>query len=341
MRITRNYLNLINNRTEDNESFSFIVFYSKERIGGKMMGKKIYHYSVYGINIDSEIEVTEFRAKDENTESKRVNLILGQMSASVKEEIESGRRISVTRDNIWFHAEGVATYMINRGEEVIVEPCENCDKKLLKVYIMGSVMGFLLLQQQVLAIHGGTTVINDKAVIITGDRGAGKSTLTTALGEKGYKFLADDVAAIEIEQIPKVNPGFPYHKLCEDAVQKMNYNKDKLSYFRGDGKVKYLVPDFKGFCDKGTPLKALFEISEGDVESVKLEEIFGQKKFYKLLNNIYRNEYLSRMGEIPPMYFKQCMEVAKNIKCYSLVRPRGKYTVEEQIKVIERVLIAN
>ena len=303
------------------------------------MREKIYHYKVYGINIDSRIEIPEFPVNKENINNKKVDLILGKASDSIKEEIDKGRRISVARDNIWFHAEGVATYMINNGNEVMVEPCENYDEKLLKVYIMGSVMGFLLLQQQVLAIHGGTTVINDKAVVFTGDRGAGKSTLITALGERGYKFLADDVAAIRIKDMPMVNPGFPYHKLCEDAVEKMNYDKAKITFFRGDGKIKYLVPDFKGFCDKETPLKALIEITEGDVDSVKLEEIFGQKKFYKLLNNIYRNEYLSRMGEIPPKYFKQCMEVAKNIKCYTLIRPRDKFTVEEQIKLIEEKLL--
>lgn len=302
------------------------------------MKEKMYHYKVYGINIDSQIEISEFPVNKENINNKKVDLILGEASDSIKEEIDKGRRMSVTRDNIWFHAEGVATYMINNGNEVIVEPCENYDEKLLKVYIMGSVMGFLLLQQQVLAIHGGTTVINDKAVIFTGNRGAGKSTLTAALGEKGYKFLADDVAAIRIDEVPQVNPGFPYHKLCEDAVDKMNYDKEKLTNFRGDEKVKYLVPDFEGFCNKGTSLGVLIEISVGDVENVKLEEIFGQKKLYKILNNIYRNEYLSGMGEIPPKYFKQCMEVAKNIKCYKLIRPRNKFTVEEQIKIIEEVI---
>lgn len=305
------------------------------------MKEKMYHYKVYGINIDSQIEIPEFPVNKENINNKRVDLILGKASDSIKEEIDKGRRISVARDNIWFHAEGVATYMINNGNEVIVEPCKNYDKKLLKVYIMGSVMGFLLLQQQVLAIHGGTTVINDKAVIFTGDRGAGKSTLTTALGERGYKFLADDVAAIRIDEVPKVNPGFPYHKLCEDAVDKMSYEKEKLTHFRGDGKVKYLVPDFEGFCNKGTSLGALIEISVGDVENVKLEEILGHNKFYKLLNNIYRNEYMSSMGEIPPKYFKQCMEVAKNIKCYTIIRPRDKFTVEEQIRLVEEVALTN
>lgn len=305
-----------------------------------MLGKKVYHYKVYGINIDSEIEIPEFQVRTTET-GVDVRLIVDQLEEEIKKEIEQGKNLSVTRESIWFYIEDVATYWIANGDTVTVSPCKNCDEKLLKIYIMGSVLGFLLLQKQILAIHGGTTVIDGKAVIFTGERGAGKSTLTTALGERGYKFLADDVAAIGIGDLPRVNPGFPYHKLCEDAVEKMNYDKEKLSFFKGDGKIKYLVPDHEGFCEKGAPLKALFEISEGDVETVKLEEIFGQKKFYKLLNNIYRNEYMGRMGEIPPNYFKQCMEVAKSIKCYTLVRPRNKYTVGEQIRLIEEILAAN
>ena len=70
-----------------------------------------------------------------------------------------------------------------------------------------------MIQRDIVAIHGGTIVIDNKAIILTGNRGAGKSTLTTGLRLKGYPFISDDVAAIEIkDSIPMVKHGFPYQK---------------------------------------------------------------------------------------------------------------------------------
>ncbi|MEG0712731.1 MAG: hypothetical protein RR448_10900, partial [Niameybacter sp.] len=123
----------------------------------------------------------------------------------------------------------------------------------------------------------------DKAVIITGDRGAGKSTLTTALRQKGYKFLADDVAATLIEEVPKIQCGFPYQKLCEDAMDAMGYDKGRYTSFEGDGKVKYIIPAFNDFEEEDKPLEAICEIVAGDVQQVEIEVIKGQEKLRYIL----------------------------------------------------------
>ena len=86
-----------------------------------------------------------------------------------------------------------------------------------------------MLQRKMVAIHGGVIEMDNKAVIFTGDRGAGKSTLTTALRRKGYKFISDDVAGIKIDKVPYVMPGFPYQKLCESAMDNFEYDKEKYT----------------------------------------------------------------------------------------------------------------
>ena len=88
-----------------------------------------------------------------------------------------------------------------------MEVCENANMQLMKIYIMCSCLGFIMLQRDMVAIHGGVIEMDNNAVIFTGDRGAGKSTLTTALREKGYKFISDDVAGIMFDKVPYVMPG--------------------------------------------------------------------------------------------------------------------------------------
>ena len=196
-----------------------------------------------------------------------------------------------------------------------------------------------MIQRDIVAIHGGTIVIDNKAIILTGNRGAGKSTLTTGLRLKGYPFISDDVAAIEIkDSIPMVKHGFPYQKLCSSAMDKLGYDKEKYFSFMSDTEIKYLVNAHDDFIYEDTRLFALCELSVGDVEEVQIEEIKGSEKLNKLIANRYRVEFVQAMGGISPIAFKILLQIAKNIKFYKIIRPNGQFTVDKQIELLlERV----
>ena len=40
-----------------------------------------------------------------------------------------------------------------------------------------------------------------------------------------------------------------------------------------------------------------------------------------------------------PKYFKQCIDIAKNIRFFKITRPLEKFTVDDQIDLIEREVI--
>lgn len=302
----------------------------------------INNYNVYGLNIKSEIEIEEFIKLDTMEENNIVNIIKGEMSEDIKSEIENGSKIKLLKDKIWFHIDNIATYCISNGNDIKVEVCENADMKLMKVYIMCSCLGFIMLQRNMVAIHGGVIEMDNKAVIFTGDRGAGKSTLTTALRERGYNFISDDVASTKIEKVPYVMPGFPYQKLCESAMDNFEYDKEKYTSFMSDNEIKYMVPAKDEFVYEPKPLSAIVKLTVGDVEEVTIQELLGGEKLNNIIENIYRGEYIKYLGGMNPMYFKQCIDVAKNIRFFKVVRPANKFTVNEQVELIERqILVSN
>jgi len=43
------------------------------------------------------------------------------------------------------------------------------------------------------------------------------------------------------------------------------------------------------------------------------------------------------MGGMTPKYLKKCIEIAKKAKFYIITRPKGKYTVDDQIEIIEGI----
>lgn len=304
------------------------------------MDKKIYFYRVYGLIVESKIEMSELLIlKNVYEEECNIKISYGRVSEEIKSKINSGRVMELSRESIWFHIKDVATYWIKNGNEIIVDSYENADFHMLKTYLMCSGLGFIMLQREMVAIHGGTIVFDNKAVIFTGDRGAGKSTLTTALRLKGYKFISDDVASTTLDNGPIISPGFPYQKLCEDAMDNMDINKSECTSFMSDTKIKYLVPCHNNFLDENVRLAAICELTVGDVEEVEIVELKGKEKLTKLIKNIYRGEYIRGLGGMTPKYFKQCIDIAKYIKFYKIIRPENKFTVDEQINIIEKKII--
>ena len=299
-----------------------------------------YYYKVYGLNVESEILVPELSILSKEEQSDiHIKISYGIMPEDIKVSINNGQRSKYERNRMWFYINNVATFYIYDGKNIVIEPCEITDPQLVKVYILGSVLGMVMLQRNIVAIHGGSIVIDNKGYIFTGDKGAGKSTLTTALRKKGYGFVSDDVGAIKTGEINKIHPGFGYQKLCEDALVNLGYDPAKYEPFRGDFNIKYIVPALEDFVSTAVPFEGMFELEVGDVDCVQVEEIKGNDKLKGMIKNIFRIEILRCSGGMSGEYFKKCIDIAKDLKYYKITRPKGQFTVDEQIDIIEKIII--
>ena len=127
----------------------------------------INNYYVYGLNIKSEIEIEEFVKLDDINDEDVVSISYGKMSDEIKEEIKQGKRIKLGNNKIWFHINDIATYCVTDGNKIEVELCDNADMQLMKIYVMCSCLGFIMIQKKMVAIHGGVIEMDNKAVIFT------------------------------------------------------------------------------------------------------------------------------------------------------------------------------
>lgn len=298
----------------------------------------MYNYRVYGMNVESEIALPELLTSNyKEYEYVDVNISYGTMPKEIVEKIEKGQYFSFNKDKTWFLINCVAKYYIHSGNNIIVEPFKDSNTQDVKAFLLGSAFGMLLLQRKTIAIHGGTIVIDGNAIVITGEQGMGKSTLTSALREKGFSFMADDVSVIGKRKDTKyvIHPGYPQQKLCRDAMEKMGYNVEAFERI-DEGRDKYAIPVLKNFIKEPMPMAAIFEITMADCSNVEIEEITGIDKLKLLLNNIYRVEVTHYSG-ISPEYFKKCIDIAKVVPFFKIKRPNDKFSVEEQISVIEKV----
>lgn len=300
--------------------------------------KKTYGYRVYGLNIKSEIILSELIPLIDTEYTVDVTISYGKIIARKDQNNENEITYKSNLRDISYVIDGIAGYYVSNGDTIIVEPCDNTDMEMLKIFLLGYTFGILLFQRNNIAIHGGTIVIGDRGVIFTGDSGAGKSTLTTTLREKGYLFMNDDTSVVSIgnDRIPVVYPGYPQQKLCKDVLIRKGYNLDDYKLIDKE-REKYAVPIHKNFLEKTLPLAAIFEITQGDNSEVEIEKILGIEKLRILQKNIYGISIANQCG-VSGEYYKKSLQIAQSVVIFRIKRPKNKFTVEEQIAKIEGIL---
>jgi hypothetical protein len=168
----------------------------------------------------------------------------------------------------------VAKFKITGGCLIQIDPYEQADMELVTVYLLGTCMGVLLVQKEIVALHGSTIVINNQAVIITGRCGAGKSTLSTALRLKGYAILSDDISpVITLENGTIMSaPAFPRQRICHDTAVKLGIDTGNLEKACSED-LKYNIDISDKFLTHPVELFGIIQVIPGDVEEAVLTEL--------------------------------------------------------------------
>ena len=198
----------------------------------------------------------------------------------------------------------------------------------MRLYILGSCMGAILLQRKILALHGSAIVIDGKAYAIVGDSGAGKSTLAASFVANGYKILSDDVIPVSLSnKTPIVTPSYPQQKLWSKSLEKLGLDKSEFNplFERED---KYAVPVNENFCNEILPLSGIIELSKRECDQVELSTISSLQAIHTLFNHTYRNFFVPRLG-LMEWHFNITAQVSGKVPCYRVIRPSSRFTVEE------------
>ncbi|MCR2807408.1 hypothetical protein [Paenibacillus soyae] len=227
----------------------------------------------------------------------------------------------------------IASYLIQDGREVIVEKDERSVDHAFSSFFSGTCIGALLLQRGKLPIHGSALLIDGKGIIVTGQSGAGKSTVTASLNKLGYEFLADDIAALELEDTEgaTIYPGFPIQRLWRDTATRIFGGVETFERIPGiRDKFNIPIPP-EQFVTSNRKLHALFELLPADCAAVEVEELRGAEKITRVINNTYWYDLVNVMG-LREWHFAQCARIANQIRVFRVRRPLHGFTTDEQIR---------
>ena len=176
--------------------------------------------------------------------------------------------------------------------------------------------------------------LEPEAVLIAGESGAGKSTVTTAFLEKGYHLMADDMAFVEVGKDKKAmaKPAFPYQKLCRNVASEKGHALDYLIYINEE-KDKFLVPYEGEFFLGAVPIKAFVMLGVNDTEEVVAKEMTGFNRVPVYTNNLFLRHLLKR-DKYNPAIAQKCVEMAAAVPTFYVARPKEGDTVSEVVKKV-------
>lgn len=288
-------------------------------------------YQLYGLTLESELDLPEVLAAPQRAApSARVRI--GSVPA---DGLSIGRRVGpfvwAAPGMLWLEVPEVARFLVTAGEEIVVDPSEGVDEDSVRVFLLGSALGSLLLQRGMVVLHGNAIGVGDGCLVCVGPSGSGKSTLAAEFMRRGYPILADDV--VPFDDQCRALPGFPRLKLWQDAATRLSIDTDGLRRIRPNmAKFNYPLTG-SDFGSEPIPLRWIYGLASRPQGALKVEAVRGMDRLRPLRNNTYRFGFLKGM-ELRADHLKSCGRLASRAHVSVLTRPDGTVGPEEVVNFL-------
>lgn len=286
-------------------------------------------YEAFGLTVLSEISLPECTRITNESIPVDVEITFGDIPLDWDHEAMDRDYLIVRNNELMLTIHGVARYVIREGARILISPLPGSDEGKVRVYLLGTCMGVILMQRKILPLHGSAVVIDGKAYAFVGESGAGKSTIAAVLLNQGYQLLSDDVIAVSLspDELPMVTPSYPQQKLWKESIDKLGM---KSSEFRPlyQELTKYAVPVSDQFRNEPVPLAGVFEIVKTDREQFEIRHVQGIQRLPIFMQHTYRNFIVPRLG-LERWHFAISSSIVSRIHVFQLGRPSVGFTAHE------------
>ena len=236
-----------------------------------------------------------------------VNFEISNISDQIENKSSSLKWSKSSLDLGFYYDDDVGLFKINQGNNIQLDLKKKCSDIKILNSLLFSPLAILMLQRNKLVLHGSSLNFNDENIIVCGQSGSGKSSLTSELLKRGLKMLSEDI----IPYCHKTNmiwPTFPLIKI-NSAQAHRNLQYSKLYEIDNDQRKRslYCIKE-DSFCKEASMAKRIFFLDNTQANSVK--KIIDKAEIFSLvMGNIWRgvphnscnvtdNEILDRVGAL-------------------------------------------
>jgi hypothetical protein len=290
-------------------------------------------YKAFGLQILSDFPLPELPLSDQPGIIGSVSVIRGDLAERWQAIPKVTPSLGVLGNEVMFEAKDTAIFSIQDGHTITVSPAADADEDCVRLFILGSCMGVLLMQKRILPLHGSALVLDNKAYALVGRSGAGKSTLASYLMEQGHFMISDDVIPVMVQNgVPLAIPGYPQQKLWQQSLDYMGMNS---SAYRPlfERETKFAVPVHDRFYSEPLPLAGVFELAVTEDGPVTVQPINGMERFHTLWGHTYQKAMVDRTG-IREWHFSTLASFVNRLPMYRLTRPQEGFSAPVQTSYI-------
>jgi len=231
------------------------------------------------------------------------------------------------------HIDGFGSFYAHDGREVEYSALPGADPGWIQLYLNSHILVALMHQRGMINFHASSFIYNSMGIMILGETGAGKSSLTASFTLEGAELLSDDLTPVVFRNVvPYIYPLNRQIKLREDAAWQLNISSERLTPAeKGTGKF-YL--DRVNTTSREFPLNMVFMIEVGETDAPEFCTPDMTEKFSIMRSEICSWEILAGMPATEAEYLDQVLQIVHQVKIVRVLRP-----AEIGIKVLHAAII--
>ena len=183
---------------------------------------------------------------------------------------------------------------------------------------LNQVMPLALSRQGKLVLHGSAVDIGGQGIAFLGESGRGKSTLAASFATEGRRFLTDDgLQLVWVDGHCMILPSHPSIRLWEDSQDALVGESVAMApAVSFTSKSRLLAGPGIAFCDEARPLRRLFILGEGEVETPTIEPLRPAEALIELVKHSFLLDIEAR--DMLAQHFDDLSRLAALPICYRL-----------------------
>jgi len=267
----------------------------------------MFYYSAYNFTITSDIPLPELPCASSG-EDLRISLAPAAPAPVPPRSIDWHESPA---HEAFFYFPRVAQFQIRDGSEIGITPDPNADPSIFHLYIQGMMLASALHQRGYFVLHASVIDVEGPAIAIMGPIGAGKSTFASAFHARGYRILADDNAAIDLEEtVPRVLPAFPSLKVYPEVAGSLGHSSLSLRRMH-QSQIKQALSVAGAFSTQPLPLAIIYLLDRDAAPGI------ARVSPIDAITELIRHSVPTRWGVAGnPRHLKMCASLARRVPIF-------------------------
>lgn len=187
-----------------------------------------YHYSAYGLNFFSMVELPELIpiANPGKSLLPDVEILTGEITAAFDGPVTSGPFFQATQTECVLTTPEGSQYWLQSGSRAIICPSVSSPNDVVRYFLIYGALPILLIQRGIFLLHGSAVSDGERVLVLLGASRSGKSTLAAGLLQRGWRLISDELVVCNLDSTQRVfiQPGIPQILLWRNAFEQLKLN---------------------------------------------------------------------------------------------------------------------